>query len=131
MSKYHPLDVRHPANRSREKNNYLLAPAKASTYALRKLEAIHTDPSRRAADFSRAEPVVAPATTTPPPATPGAAPSPWGGGTNELPPALRRGLRRWLWWSVLGVIAYGVLSAFGLSDRVGLLIRRIALQWGI
>jgi len=60
MSKYHPLDVRHPANRALERRNFLLDPPRADL----------TKPPR-----PRAERRPRAAATTTPPAAPAA---PWG-----------------------------------------------------
>lgn len=60
MSKYHPLDVRHPANRNLERRNFLLDPPRADLTKPPRPRIERSSPGR---------------TTTPPPATPT---TPWG-----------------------------------------------------
>jgi len=52
MSKYHPLDVRHPSNKHRQRNSYLLLPSDSDEYALRPLRETQQSESRRPASYS-------------------------------------------------------------------------------
>lgn len=133
MSKYHPLDVRHPANRDRERNNYLLAPPDASSYELRTVARATQAPSRRSADYrtgQRAE-TDAPA---PPPA---AIADPWGGsgtttGSTGSPPVSKQrrgfGLGRLI---VFGIIAYFILRNTAAWDEIRFFVTRTLYDLGL
>jgi len=140
MSKYHPLDVRHPANRDRERNSYLLAPPDDSTYALRAVEKNAQAPSRRSADYRQSQPItetVVEAQTT---ASRAPASAPWGdASTTATPPAPaaspalpQRPKRSWLpRLVVFGVIAYVVLRNFDVLDDLIRFLTRTASDLGI
>jgi|GEM_PF-3122616 len=141
MSNYHPLDVRHPANRNRERNSYLLDPPDASTYALRSLKKTSQAPSRRSDDFDSDDfesavdvPVNVPVVDLTSAATrPEAAP--WGASTAPTPdstPAVasRRGI------SVpklilFGLVAYVILNKMGLIDEIMRFLTRTGYEMGL
>ena len=136
MSNYHPLDVRHPANRNRERNSYLLDPPDASTYALRSLRKTTQAPSRRSDDFDSVVdvPVNVPVVDLTSAATrPDAAP--WGASTAPAPdstPAVasRRGI------SVpklilFGLVAYVILNKMGLIDEIMRFLTRTGYEMGL
>lgn len=133
MSKYHPLDVRHPDNRDRERNSYLLAPPDDSTYALPGVQAPVQVASRRSADYRRNGSAT---TTTPPPApqSTGSA-DPWGGsGTRAAPapaataPRRRSSLPKLL---IFAVIAFVILRNTGLWEQLSRFVSRTAFELGL
>ncbi|WP_323037299.1 hypothetical protein [Pararhodobacter sp.] len=136
MSKYHPLDVRHPSNRDRDRNSYLLAPADHSTYALRAVEKPAQAPSRRGADYRKnipADPVVETPITVP---VARAAPhnavgDPWGSPNSPVLPttgARRNWLPRLL---IFGAIAFVILKNFDLMDDVSRFVTDLLYELGL
>ncbi|MCB1407709.1 MAG: hypothetical protein KDK01_16020 [Rhodobacteraceae bacterium] len=142
MSKYHPLDVRHPANRDRERNNYLLDPPDASSYELRTVERAAQAPSRRSADYRAGR---SPQSDTPPSA-PTAIADPWGGSSTPAPAAQPRTAtpptsaspvtqtrRRGGWGRliVFAIIAFVILRNTALWDQISFLFTRTLYDLGL
>ena len=134
MSKYHPLDVRHPDNRARERKSFLLDPPTDSTYALKPLRELAAAPARRS---QTSEGQDTDAVTQQPAQATGATPvAPWGSstdttGSTSLPararapqasrqaPSRRGG--RWLWTLFyMAIIAFFILR----NTELGLQIER-------
>lgn len=139
MSKYHPLDVRHPANRDRERNSYLLAPPDDSTYALRTVEKSAQAPSRRSADYrSKSQTTVVETPVTVAPSRPSERPAtsaPWGGNSTAstqntaLIDTPRRSVLPKL--IVFGVVAYVILNNFNLMDEIVRFVTRTVNDLGL
>lgn len=133
MSKYHPLDVRHPANRDRERNSYLLAPADEKTYALRNVERAEQAPSRRSADYRSKTTTVVETPITVPTSSSSPVKAPWGATSSGGIPTLDTAPRR-SWVPKLiafGVIAYVILNSLNLTDQIGLFVSRTLYELGI
>lgn len=149
MSKYHPLDVRHPSNRHRERNTYLLDPPNASTYDLRAVTTTEQAPSRRRADYrattdSPSGNAVSSASDTPIAraasrvSAAATASSPWGGSTDSSPapnttnPIARSRSASWIpKVFFFAVFTYVVLRNFDIWDDITLFIRRTAFELGL
>jgi len=138
MSKYHPLDVRHPSNRNRERNSYLLAPADDSTYELRSLQTTEQAPSRRGDDFRKTDAASSDASTEPTdrPAEPEAKPgNPWGGAAQVVAtqgPLSAPKNRKWFpRFILLGIITYVIVQSFDLWDEVTQFITRAIYELGL
>tara|TARA_R110002073_G_scaffold11397_29_gene52236 strand:- start:683 stop:1315 length:633 start_codon:yes stop_codon:yes gene_type:complete len=155
MSKYHPLDVRHPDNRARERKSFLLDPPSESTYALKPLRELVSAPSRRSRSTARqdtapAEPqlgAVSPGGNDPAPR------APWGnasGSSRDAAPAQnvsepptprltrrqspmqqpRKRGGRWLWTLIyMSIIAYFLLR----NTQLGFQIERfiVGILWDL
>lgn len=139
MSKYHPLDVRHPSNRDRERNNYLLAPPDANSYALRGAAVRTQAPSRRSADYRSATgaAVGAPVTATTVSVPPAQAAAPWGSTDRNSPasgptPSTRSRSPSWVPRLVFfAIFAFVILRSFGVWDQIVLFVTRTAYDLGL
>lgn len=122
MSKYHPLDVRHPANRDLLSRNYLLDPPAAS--------AAPASASARASASDRSPAAAAQRAARQPAA-------PWGRRerTSAPPAATQTTGRRsgTFWWNALLVSVFVVIFASQNGMLVGVLdaLRLLARQNGI
>ncbi|PVH30407.1 hypothetical protein [Pararhodobacter oceanensis] len=141
MSKYHPLDVRHPSNKHRQRNTYLLAPVDHAAYELQPLQSQSEPAARRrvSSKRKRSETQADSTAQNTPAATPwgqsneaAAVQTPAPASTGAAPPVIQKPRKSWLPTLIIfGVIAYAVLRNTSFGRDISFMVMRALYDLGV